>query len=75
MQKDAWDVIVNWHTNQCVKYQKFQHLALMDDRQFTNDDFDMVSEVADASAQIELFFLKKYLARVGRPDILWTVNA
>ena len=45
----------------------------MDDHQFTKDD-ETAAGLTDVCAQIVVFF-NLYLARIGRPHILWTVHA
>ena len=45
----------------------------MEDHQLTRDDVETAGELTDVCAQIVFKYL--YLARVGRPHILWTVHA
>ena len=44
----------------------------MDDHQFKEGEIGSVGELSTVCSQIVLKCL--YLARVGRPDILWSVN-
>ena len=44
----------------------------MDDHQFQEEELKSVGEVSKVCSQIVLKCL--YLARIGRPDILWSVN-
>ena len=44
----------------------------MDDHQFKQEEIESVGEVSTVCSQIVLKCL--YLARISRPDILWSVN-
>ena len=44
----------------------------MDDQQFKEEENESVGEVSTVCSQIVVKCL--YLARIGRPDILWSVN-
>ena len=44
----------------------------LDDHQFKEEEIGSVGELSKVCAQIVLKCL--YLARIGRPDILWSVN-
>ena len=44
----------------------------MDDHQFKEEENESVGELSKVRSQIVLKYL--YLARIGRPDILWSVN-
>ena len=44
----------------------------MDDHQFREEEIESVGELSTVCSQIVLNCL--YLARIGRPDILWSVN-
>ena len=44
----------------------------MDDHQFREEENESVGELSTVCSQIVLTCL--YLARIGRPDILWSVN-
>ena len=44
----------------------------LDDHHFKKEDFQSVGDLSNVSSQIVLKCL--YLTRIGRPDILWSVN-
>ena len=44
----------------------------IDDHQIKPEDFEVEGQLAEVAAQIVLN--KLYLARIGRPDLLWSVN-
>ena len=44
----------------------------LDDHQFTQEELEAVGEMSEVCSQIVLNIL--YLARNGRPDILWSLN-
>ena len=44
----------------------------LDDHQFKQEELESVGELSEVCSQIVLKCL--YLARIGRPDILWSVN-
>ena len=44
----------------------------IDDHHFNEEETKSVGELSSTCSQILLKFL--YLARIGRPDILWSVN-
>ena len=44
----------------------------IDDHQFKEEDLKSVGDLSEVCSQIVLKCL--YLARTGRPDILWSVN-
>ena len=44
----------------------------IDDHQFKEEEMNFVGELSNTCSQIVLKCL--YLARIGRPDILWSVN-
>ena len=71
------------HAKKCVKRycelankseQKLHKVATpcIDDHQIREEETGSVGELAKVCAQIVLKCL--YLARIGRPDILWSVN-
>ena len=65
MRNSAWRGIVNWQTNRS-NCTKFQRLAWM---------FITSRKRSWKPSEICPMFLKcLYLARIGRPDILWSVN-
>ena len=72
------------HAEQCV--EKYLELAktnisalkpvstpCLDDHQIAPEDFEAKGVLSDVASKIVLKCL--YLARIGRPDILWTVNS
>ena len=80
----AWVHDMIGHSQQCV--ERYIELAnkpiesltnvqtpCIDDHQFGPDDLIEQGELAEVAAKIVLKAL--YLARLARPDILWTVNA
>ena len=44
----------------------------IEEHQFKEEEFKSVGELSKVSSQINLKYL--YLTRIGRPDILWSVN-
>ena len=44
----------------------------LDNHQFKQEELELVRELSEVCSQIALTCL--YLARIGRPDILWSVN-
>ena len=44
----------------------------LDDHQFKQEELESVGELSEVWSQIVLTCL--YLARIGKPDILWLVN-
>ena len=71
------------HAVQCVeRYCELAHKTpaslkltetpCIDDHQLKPEDFEIEGELASIRARIALKCL--YLARIGRPDLLWTVN-
>ena len=70
MQRSAWKDIANWWTKQLNSYTKSQHHAWMTINS-KNMKLDLL-ENCEVCLKIVLRYL--YLARIGRPDILWSVN-
>ena len=80
----AWSYDMKGHAKKCVERycelankttQQFFKVATpcIDDHQFfKEEDMGSAGELSNACAQIVLKCL--YLARIGRPDILWSVN-
>ena len=63
---------VNWQTRKVEQlYNKVSH-PCQDDHQFKQEELESVVELSEVCSQIDLNCL--YLARIGRPDILWSVN-
>ena len=74
----AWSYDVKGHDRKCQagyqkrsSYTKFQVLAL-DDHQFKKEELESAGELSKSMLTIVLTCL--YLARIGRPDFLWSVN-
>jgi hypothetical protein len=79
----AWHYEMEGHAEQCVdRYLELTNKTkdtltevstpCMDDHQFRPEEMVTKGEVASVAARIVLKCL--YVARVGRPDILWSVN-
>ena len=63
--------IASWHTKPVNKYTKYLLHASMTIH-FKEEELKSVGELSKVCSQIVLKSL--YLARIGRPDILWSVN-
>ena len=70
MQRNVWSDIANWWTEQTQQLYKVATPCL-DDHQF-EEEMQSVGELSVVCSQIVLKCL--HLARIGRPDILWSVN-
>ena len=71
MQRNVWSDIVssaNKSTQQLYKVST----PCIDDHHFKEEEMKFVGELSQVCSQIVLKCL--YLARIGRPDILWSVN-
>ena len=79
----SWFCGMEGHAKKCVEIfcefgnkttQQLFNVATpcMDDHQFNEEEMESVGELSTFCSQIVLKYL--YLARVGRPDILWSVN-
>ena len=71
MPTNVWNVIVNWHTRLLKNFKKVSTPCL-DDHHIKEEELKSVEELSDVCSQIVLICLS--LARIGRPDILWSVN-
>ena len=71
MQRNAWKDIANWQSKQLNSYTKSQRHDI-DDHQFKEEENGLVGELSKVCSQIVPKCEK--LARIGRPDILWSVN-
>ena len=84
MQKtSAWSFDMEGHARKCVERYcevenkkteqlfKVSHLCL-DDHQIKKEELENKGELSEVCSHIVLKCL--YLARIGRPDILWSVN-
>ena len=79
----TWPYDMEGHAKKCVERycelankttQQLYKVATpcIDDHQFKEEELKSVGELSKVSSQIVLKCL--YLARIGRPDILWSVN-
>ena len=68
MLENALRDIASWQTK---KWRTVSSLCL-DDHQFKKEELESVGELSKECSQIVLKCL--YLERIGRPDILWSVN-
>ena len=79
----SWSYDMEGHAKKCVERycelanKTTQQLYLVstlciDDHHFKEEELKSVGELSKVCSQIVLKFL--YLARIGRPDILWSVN-
>ena len=70
MPRNVWNDIVSWQTRRLNNSTKYQLHALMKD--FKEEELKSVGELSKVCSQIvqKCFFL----ARLGRPDILWSVS-
>ena len=71
MQRNSWRDIANWQNKTTQKFYKVAAPCL-DDHQFKEEEMGFVGELSKVCSQIVLKCL--YLARIGRRDILWSVN-
>ena len=72
MQRNAWKYIANWHwqTKQLNSFSKSQLHAWVIIK--TKEEMGTVGELSKACSQIVMKCL--HWARIGRLDILWSVN-
>ena len=79
----SWSYDMEGHAKKCVeRYCELANKAIqqlykvatpcIDDHQFKEEEMGSVGELSKVCSQIVLRCL--YLARIGRPDILWSVN-
>ena len=71
MQRSVWNDIVIWRTRRLSKLYKVS-TPCIDDHHFKEEETKSVGDLSNTCSQIVLKCL--YLARIGRPDILWSVN-
>ena len=71
MLQNALNDTVNKRIRKWSSFTKVSHPCL-DDHQFKQEELESVGELSEVCSQIVLKCL--YLARIGRPDILWSVN-
>ena len=69
MQRNVWSDIVSYKTTQQLYKVS---TPCIDDHHFKEEETKSVGELSNTCSQIVLECL--YLARIGRPDILWSVN-
>ena len=62
---------VNWQTTKTEQLYKVS-IPCFDDHNYKKEELDTVGELSDVCSQIVLKCL--YQARIGTPDILWSVN-
>ena len=71
MPRNVWNDIVSWRTKRLNNSTKYQQLY-NDDHHFKEDELKSVGELSEVCSLIVLKGL--YLTRIGRPDVLWSVN-
>ena len=71
MQRNVWCDIVSWQTRRLNNSTKVS-TPCIDDHHFKKEEMRSVGELSHVCSRIVLKCL--YLARIGRPDILWSVN-
>ena len=71
MIKNALSDTGNWQTKKVEQLYKVAHPCL-NDHQFKQEELKSFRELSEVWSQIVLKCF--YLARIGRPDILWSVN-
>ena len=71
MPRNVWDDIVSWQTGRLNNSTKYP-LPCIDDHHFKEEELKSLGELSKVCSQIVLKCF--FLARIGRPDILWSVN-
>ena len=71
MQRSVWNDIVSWQTKLHKQLYKIS-TPCIDDHHFKKEETKFVGELSTTCFLIVLKCL--YLARIGRPDVLWSVN-
>ena len=71
MPRKVWHDIVSWQTGTTQQLYKVS-TPCIDDHHAKEEELKSVGELSKVYSQIVLKCL--YLVRVGRPDILWSVN-
>ena len=71
LPRNVWNDIVSWRTKTTQQLYKVS-TPCIDDHHFKEEELKSVGELSKVCSQIVLKCL--YLARIGRPDILWSVN-
>ena len=72
MQRSVWNDSVSWRTRRFSNSTKYLLHALIDDHHLKEEEMKSVGELSTTCSQMVLKCF--YLARIGRPDILWSVN-
>ena len=72
MQRNVWNDIVSWQIGRLTQQLYKVSTPCIDDQHFKEEELKSVGELSKVCSQIVLKCL--YLARIGRPDILWSVN-
>ena len=71
MVENAWNGVANWQIRRQSNYFKVSSPCL-DDHQIIKEELENKGEMPEVCSHNVLKCL--YLARIGRPDILWSVN-
>ena len=71
LQRNVWNDIVSWRTRRLSNSTSYLPPCL-DDHHFQEEQLKSVGDLSKVCSQIVLTCL--YLARIGRPYILWCVN-
>ena len=71
MPRNVWNDIVSWQPKRLSNSKKVS-APCIDDHHFKEEEMKSVGELSQVYSQVVLKYL--YLARIGRPDILWSVN-
>ena len=71
MPRNVWSDIVSWQTRRLNNSTKLS-TPCIDDHHFKEEEMKSVGELSQVCSQIVLKCF--FLARIGRPDILWSVN-
>ena len=71
MPRHVWNDIVSWQTGRLNNSTKVS-TPCIDDHHFKEEELKSLGELSKVCSQIVLKCL--YFARIGRPDILWSVN-
>ena len=69
--KNAWNDIENWRIKKVEQLDKIS-APYVDDRQFKKEELETVEELSNVCSQLVWKCL--HVARIGRPDILWSVT-
>ena len=72
MPRNVWNDIVSWQTRRLKQLYYKVSTPCIDDRHFKEEEMKSVGELSQVCSQNVLKCL--YLARIGRPDILWSIN-